>query len=164
VVTLRVARELPVLTHWAQRDPRWIEQAMRAEIPPGRLVYGWKAQYFYPSIAIGADYRATVDSPSQHSRPAGTANSNDGGMSRSHLPRVTHRGGCWTTAAAPHATLQRVSEYTGQAERTGRFESAVEKVPGGRSGPDVEGFTIYRLQLDSRYCADVQARARNETR
>lgn len=64
MVTLRVARELPVLTHWAQRDPRWIEQAMRAEIPPGRLVYGPKAQYFYPSIAIGADYRATVDSPS----------------------------------------------------------------------------------------------------
>ena len=64
MVTLRVARELPVLTHWAQRDPRWIEQAMRAEIPPGSLVYGPKAGDFFPSIAICADYRATVDSPS----------------------------------------------------------------------------------------------------
>jgi hypothetical protein len=164
MVTLRVAREMPVLTHWAQRDPRWIERAMRAKIPPGSLVYGPTAQYFYPSIAIGADYRHPVDwtSPGRASTPG-----------RPGLPTPMTEA-CrvpaylvWPIAedAGPlpplaHATLQRVSEHTGQPERTGRFESVVEKVPGGRSGPDVESFTIYRLQLDPRYCADVQARTR----
>jgi hypothetical protein len=164
MVTLRVARELPVLTHWTQRDPRLIERALRAAIPPGSLVYGPKAQYFFPSIAIGADYRAPVDwsSPGRASTP-GRPGLPTPMMEACRVPAYL----VWPIAedAGPmpplaHASLQRVAEYIGQSERTGRFESAVEKVPGGRSGPDVESFTIYRLQLDPQYCADVQARAR----
>ena len=77
---------------------------------------------------------------------------------------MTRRGGCWTTAAATaRDATARIRTY--RASRTRRaFRERSGKVPGGRSGLDVEGFTIYRLQLDPRYCADVQARARNETR
>jgi len=168
MVTLRVARELPVLTHWAQRDPVSMEQAMSAVIPPGSLVYGPRAQYFYPSIAIGADYRHPVDwtSPGRASSP-GRPGLPTPMTEACRLPAYL----VWPIAenAGPlpplaHATLQRVSEHTGQAERTGHFESVVEKVPGGRSGSDVESFTIYRLQLDPRYCADVRAQARDEAR
>jgi hypothetical protein len=85
-------------------------------------------------------------------------------MSRSHLPRVTHRGGCWTTAAATaRDATARVRIY-----RAGRTHRAFRERSGKGSWRKVrarlEGFTIYRLQLDPRYCADVQARARNETR
>jgi hypothetical protein len=31
----------------------------------------------------------------------------------------------------------------------------VERVPGGRSEPDEEGFVVYRLQMDPQYCDNV---------
>jgi hypothetical protein len=60
----------------------------------------------------------------------------------------------------PHATLQRVSEHIEQPEPAAAFERAVGKIPGGSAVLDAEGLTVYRLRLDPRYCADVQARAR----
>jgi hypothetical protein len=50
----RVARETPVLAHWAERDPVSMERAMRAVIPPESLVYGPKAQYF---LSVDCDWR-----------------------------------------------------------------------------------------------------------
>jgi hypothetical protein len=168
MVAMRVARETPVLTHWAQRDPGAIERAMRAVIPPGSLVYGPKAQYFYPSIAMGADYRAPVDwsSPGRASTPG-----------RPGLPTPMTKA-CrvpaylvWSLAVdagplppLPHARLERVSEHTEQPEPAGSFERVVQKIPGGSSELDVEGFTVYRLRLDPRYCADVQAQAHVDAR
>jgi hypothetical protein len=168
MVAMRVARETPVLTHWAQRDPGTIERAMRAVIPPGSLVYGPKAQYFYPSIAMGADYRAPVDwsSPGRASTPG-----------RPGLPTPMTEA-CrvpaylvWPLAAdagplppLPHARLERVSEHTERPARSGPFERMVEKIPGGSSELDLEGFTVYRLRLDPRYCANVQAQAQVDAR
>jgi hypothetical protein len=168
MVAMRVARETPVLTHWAQRDPGAIERAMRAVIPPGSLVYGPKAQYFYPSIAMGADYRAPVDwsSPGRASTPG-----------RPGLPTPMTKA-CrvpaylvWSLAVdagplppLPHARLERVSEHTEQPEPAGSFERVVQKIPGGSSELDVAGFTVYRLRLDPRYCADVQAQAQVDAR
>jgi hypothetical protein len=54
MITLRVARETPVLAHWAERDPVSMERAMRAVIPPESLVYGPKAQYF---LSVDCDWR-----------------------------------------------------------------------------------------------------------
>jgi hypothetical protein len=159
MITLRVARETPVLAHWAERDPESMERAMRAVIPPESLVYGPKAQYFYPSIAIGADYRATVDSPS----PGRASTPGRPGLptpmtEACHVPAYL----VWPLTEdaeplppLPHATLQPVSEHTEQPEPAGALERAVEKIPGGSSVLDTEGLTVYRLRLDPRYCADV---------
>ena len=157
MVMLRVARELPVLTHWQQRDPKLTEQAMQATIPRGSLVYGPLGGYFYPALAIGSEYRYPVDwtTPGRASTPGQTG-----------LP-APMRDACHTPAylvwplddansappALPHATMQLIADHPEPPERTGGMERMVERVPGGRSEPDVEAFRIYRLQLDPHYCA-----------
>jgi hypothetical protein len=164
MITLRVARETPVLAHWAERDPVSTERAMRAVIPPGSVVYGPRAQYFYPSFAIGADYRHPVDwsSPGRASTP-GRPGLPTPMTEACHVPAYL----VWPLTAdadplppLPHATLERVSEHTEQPEPAGAFERAIEKIPGGSAVLDTKGLTVYHLRLDPQYCADVQAQAR----
>ena len=95
MVTLRVAREMPVLMHWQQSNPRLVEQELRAHIPPGSVVYGLPGRYFYPSLALGADYRYPVDwaSPGRASTPgpSGAACSDARCLSCAGFPGVARR-------------------------------------------------------------------------
>jgi hypothetical protein len=51
--------------------------------------------------------------------------------------------------------MTRVADHRALPQRASYFERMVEKVPGGRSEPDAEGFLIYRLQMDAQYCDNV---------
>jgi hypothetical protein len=164
MVVLRVARELPSLMHWQQRNPMLVEQMLRANIPPGSVVYGVPGRYFYPALTIGADYRHPVDwsSLGRASTPG-----------RPGLP-APMRDACRATAAflvwpdgeqsqplppLPYATPERIANYSGPPQRRSAVERMVEKVPGGRGEEDQDEFAIYRLRLDSSYCLEAGAAA-----
>jgi hypothetical protein len=157
MVALRVARELPPLMHWQQRNPMLVEQELRANIPPGSVVYGLLGRYFYPALAIGADFRSPVDTPivGRASTPGHPG-----------LP-APMRDACHAPAAflvwpagreseplppMPYASPERVANYSGAPEQRSPAERIVEKIPGGRSGEEPKEFAIYRLVLDSQYC------------
>jgi len=157
MVALRVAREMPPLMHWQQRNPMLVERELRANIPPGSVVYGVPGRYFYPTLTIGADYRHPVDWSS-----AGRAST----PGHPGLP-APMRDACHATATflvwpdeehsrplppLPYATPERVATYSGPPERLSAVERIVEKVPGGRSEENQDEFAIYRLLLDSSYC------------
>jgi hypothetical protein len=164
MVVLRVARELPSLMHWQQRNPMLVEQMLRANIPPGSVVYGVPGRYFYPALTIGADYRHPVDwsSLGRASTPGHPG-----------LP-APMRDACRATAAflvwpdgeqsqplppLPYATPERIANYSGPLQRRSVVERMVEKVPGGRGEEDQDEFAIYRLRLDSAYCLEAGAAA-----
>jgi hypothetical protein len=159
MVALRVARELPPLMHWQQRNPMLVERELRANIPPGSVVYGVPGRYFYPALTIGADYRHPVDWSS-----AGRAST----PGHPGLP-APMRDACHATAAflvwpegeqsrplppLPYATPERIANYSGPSERRSTVERMVEKVPGGRTDEGQDEFAIYRLRLDSSYCRE----------
>jgi hypothetical protein len=160
MVALRVARELPPMMHWQQRNPILVERMLRANIPPGSVVYGIPGRYFYPALTIGADYRHPVDWSS-----AGRAST----PGHPGLP-APMRDACRATAAflvwpdgeqsrplppLPYATPERIANYSGPPQRRSAMERMVEKVPGGRGEEDQDEFAIYRLQLDSSYCREA---------
>jgi hypothetical protein len=156
MVTLRAAREMPALMHWDESNPRLVEQELRANIPPGSVVYGRPGRYFYPSLAIGADYRHPVDwsSPGRASTPGHPG-----------LP-APMRDACHAPAflvwpdgeeseplpPTPYATPERVANYSNPWERPSALERLVERVPGGRAGEDARQFAIYRLLPNAQYC------------
>jgi hypothetical protein len=156
MVTLRAAREMPALMHWEQRNPRLVEQELRASIPPGSVVYGLPGRYFYPSLAIGADYRHPVDgsSPGRASTPGHPG-----------LP-APMRDACHAPAflvwpageeseplpPTPYATPERVANYSNPPERSSALERLIERVPGGRAGEEAREFAIYRLLPNAKYC------------
>jgi hypothetical protein len=157
MVALRVARELPALMHWQQRNPTLVERELRANIPPGSVVYGPPGRYFYPALTLGADYRHPVDWSS-----AGRAST----PGHPGLP-APMRDACQATAAfliwpdgtqsqplppLPYATPEQIASYAGPAERRSPVERMVERVPGGRSEEGKDDFAIYRRVLDSSYC------------
>jgi hypothetical protein len=160
MITLRVARELPPLMHWRQRNPMVVEQQLRANIPPGSVVYGRPGQYFYPALAIGADYRHPVDwsSPGRASTPG-----------QPGLP-APMRDACHASAflvwpagqeseplpPLPYATPQRIASYSTPPEQRSAVERIVERVPGGRSEAGQKEFAIYRLLPDSQYCRETE--------
>jgi hypothetical protein len=160
MVALRVARELPPLMQWQQRSPMLVERVLRANIPPGSVVYGVPGRYFYPALTIGADYRHPVDWSS-----AGRAST----PGHPGLP-APMRDACRAPAAflvwpdgtqsqplppLPYATPERIASYSGPPERRSTVERIAEKVPGGRSEEDQDEFAIYRLLLDSSYCRET---------
>jgi hypothetical protein len=164
MVVLRVARELPLLLHWQQRNPALVERKLRASIPPGSVVYGVPGRYFYPALTIGADYRHPVDWSS-----AGRAST----PGHPGLP-APMRDACHAAAAflvwpdgeqsrplppLPYATPERIASYSGPPERRSAVERMVEKVPGGRAEEGQDEFAIYRLRLDSQYCREGVAAA-----
>ena len=164
MVTLRVARELPPLMHWQQRNPMLVERELRANIPPGSVVYGIPGRYFYPALTIGADYRHPVDWSS-----AGRAST----PGHPGLP-APMRDACHATATflvwpdgaqgqplppLPYATPERIASYSGPPERRSAVERIIERVPGGRSEEEQKEFAIYRLRLDSSYCREGVAAA-----
>jgi hypothetical protein len=164
MVVLRVARELPLLLHWQQRNPALVERKLRASIPPGSVVYGVPGRYFYPALTIGADYRHPVDWSS-----AGRAST----PGHPGLP-APMRDACHAAAAflvwpdgeqsrplppLPYATPERIASYSGPPERRSAVERMVEKVPGGRAEEGQDEFAIYRLRLDSQYCREGVAGA-----
>jgi hypothetical protein len=159
MVTLRIARELPTLMHWRQRNPMLVEQELRANIPPGSLVYGRPGQYFYPALAIGADYRSPVDAtdPGRASTP-GQPGLPTPMRAACHAPAYL----VWPAGPQseplppmPHATLERIASYSNPPEQRSAVERIVEKVPGGRAEPDQKDFEIYHLLLNSQYCRDI---------
>ena len=159
MITLRIARETPVLMHWGQRNPRLVEQELRANIPTGSVVYGMPGRYFYPSLAIGADYRSPVDStsPGRASTPGHPG-----------LP-APMRDAChaaafliWPAGAdaqplppTPYATPEPVATYSRPLEQPSVFEQFIERVPGGRSGEEPHEVTIYRLLPSPQYCREI---------
>jgi hypothetical protein len=159
MVTLRAAREMPALMHWEQRNPRTVEQELRANIPPGSVVYGLPGRYFYPSLAIGADYRHPVDwtSPGRASTPGHPG-----------LP-APMRDACHTPAflvwpageeseplpPTPYTKPERVASYSNPLQQPSALERLIEKVPGGRAGEDAREFAIYRLLPNAQYCREV---------
>jgi hypothetical protein len=160
MVALRVARELPPLMHWQQRNPMLVERKLGANIPPGSVVYGVPGRYFYPALTIGADYRHPVDWSS-----AGRAST----PGHPGLP-APMRDACRASAAflvwpdgkqsqplppLLYATPERIAGYSAPPERRSAVERMVEKVPGGRSEEDQDEFAIYRLRLDSSYCREA---------
>jgi hypothetical protein len=158
MVTLRAAREMPSLMHWEQRNPRLVEQELRANIPPGSVVYGLPGRYFYPSLAIGADYRHPVDwsSPGRASTP-GHPGLPAPMRDACHAPAFL----VWPAGAeseplppTPYATAERVASYSNPPERSSALERLVERVPGGRAGEDAREFAIYRLLPNPQYCRD----------
>ncbi len=164
MVALRVARELPTMMHWQQRNPMLVERMLRANISPGSVVYGVPGRYFYPALTIGADYRHPVDWSS-----AGRAST----PGHPGLP-APMRDACHATAAflvwpdgeqsrplppLPYATPERIASYSGPPERRSAVERMLEKVPGGRADEGQDEFAIYRLRLDSQYCREGVAGA-----
>jgi hypothetical protein len=163
MVTLRIARALPPLMHWHERNPMVVEQELRAKIPPGSVVYGRPGQYFYPALASGSDYRHPVDwssvgRASTPGRPGLPAPMRDGcqvgaylvwpaGQAREPLPPM------------PHATPVLVAMYANPPEQHSALERMVEKLPGGRADPDQKEFTIYHLLLNSQYCREIKSAA-----
>jgi hypothetical protein len=120
-------------------------------------VYGLLGRYFYPALAIGADYRSPVDTPivgraSTPGHPGLPAPMRDAcdapaaflvwpaGQESEPLPPM------------PYASPERVANYSGAPEQRSPAERIVEKIPGGRSGEEPKEFAIYRLVLDSQYC------------
>ena len=161
MVMLRAARELPALMHWHQRDPALIDAAMQPAIRPGSLVYGPSGRYFYPAIALGADYRSPVDwaSVGRASTP-GRPNLPSPMREACRLPAYLiwpDEPGGPALPPHPHAELHLVSVNSGQAEHRSVVERIVEAVPGGRSDQYQTAFTIYRLELDPQYCAQPAA-------
>jgi hypothetical protein len=159
MVALRVARELPPLAHWQARNPMVVEQELRANIPPGSVVYGRPGQYFYPALAIGADYRHPVDwsSPGRASTP-GQPGLPAPMRDACHAPAFL----VWAAAEEseplppmPHATPERIASYANQPGQRSAIERMVEKIPGGRGEADQKEFAIYHLLLNPQYCRDV---------
>jgi hypothetical protein len=160
MVTLRIARELPPLMHWHERNPMLVEQELRAKIPPGSVVYGRLGEYFYPALAAGSDYRNPVDasSPGRASTPG-----------RPGLP-APMRDGCHTGAylvwpagqvseplpSMPHATPERIAVYANPPEERSAMERIMESIPGGRADLDQKEFSIYHLLLNSQYCREIE--------
>jgi hypothetical protein len=159
MVTLRIARELPPLMHWQQRNPIVMEQELRANIPPGSVVYGRPGQYFYPTLTIGADYRHPVDwsspgrasSPGQPGLPAPMRDA-------CHAPAFL----VWPDGAeseplppTPYATPKRIANYSNPPERRSALERVIESIPGGRSEADRKEFAIYRLLPNPQYCREI---------
>jgi hypothetical protein len=159
MVTLRIAREAPVLMHWKHRDPSLVEQELRANIPPGSVVYGLPGRYFYPSLTIGADYRHPVDwsstgrasTPGHPGLPAPMRDA-------CHAPTFL----VWPAGIdalplppTPYATPQRIAEYFRPSAQLTAFERWIEKVPGGTTIEDPGDFTIYRLLPHAQYCREV---------
>jgi hypothetical protein len=159
MITLRIARELPPLMHWQQRNPMVVERELRTNISPGSVVYGRPGQYFYPALNIGADYRHPVDwsSPGRASTPG-----------QAGLP-APMRDACHAAAflvwpageqseplpPMPYATPERIANYANAPEHRSALERTVERVPGGRSDSDQKEFTIFRLLPDPQYCRET---------
>jgi hypothetical protein len=159
MVTLRIARELPTWMHWHARNPMVVEQELRANIPPGSVVYGLPGQYFYPALAIGADYRAPVDSalPGRASTP-GQAGLPTPMRDSCHAPAFL----VWPAGKEsdplppmPHAATERIANYANAPEQQSVLERIIERVPGGRSEADQKEFTIFRLHPDPGYCREM---------
>jgi hypothetical protein len=159
MAVLRTARDLPVVMHWKDRDPAPAAAEIAAVIPPGSLVYGPVGQYFYPTFKSGSEYRYLVErtTPGLSSIPGRIDTETsmiDACQRRAYL--------VWPTDAddeplpqLAHASMSRVADHRAPPQRASHFEQMVEKVPGGRSEPDEEGFIVYRLQMDSQYCDNV---------
>jgi hypothetical protein len=149
--------------HWRQRNPTVVEQELRARIPPGSVVYGRPGQYFYPALAIGADYRHPVDwssagrasTPGQPGLPSPMSEACNAsaylvwpaGQQSEPLPPM------------PHATPERIASYSNPPEQRSPMERLVESIPGGRSEPDQKDFSIYHLLLNSQYCHEIEGAA-----
>jgi hypothetical protein len=160
MVTLRIARELPPLMHWSERNPMLVEQELRANIPSGSVVYGRAGQYFYPALAGGSDYRYPVDwaSPGRASTPGQPglpAPMRDACHAGAYL--VWPGGEDERLPPMPHATPERVAVYANPREQRSTTERIIEMVPGGRSDPDQKEFAIYHLLLSSEYCRESAA-------
>jgi hypothetical protein len=157
MVALRVARELPTLMHWQQRNPLLVEQKLRENIPPGSVVYGVPGRYFYPALTIGADYRHPVDwSSAGRSSTPGHPGLPAPMRDACHAPAAFL---VWPDGAQnqplpplPYATPERIANYSGPPPRRSAVERMVEKVPGGRGEEDHDEFAIYHLRLDPSYC------------
>jgi hypothetical protein len=159
MVLLRVARELPPLIHWQARNPMVVEQELRAKIPRGSVVYGRPGQYFYPALAIGADYRYPVDwsSPGRASTP-GQPGLPAPMRDACHAPAFL----VWSAGQAseplpptPHATPERIASYVNPPEQRTAVERIVETIPGGRGEADQKEFAVYHLLLHAQYCRDI---------
>jgi hypothetical protein len=156
MAALRTARGLPVFMHWTQRDPAPVAQSIANAIPSGSLVYGPVGQYFYPTSESGSDYRYLMErtTPGLSSVP-------DRIDTQTPMRDACHRAAylVWPTEKSaeplpilPHATLSRTADHPAPQQSSGRLEQVVEKVPGGRSETEDEGFAVYRLQMDPQYC------------
>ncbi len=156
MVTLRAAREMPALTHWGESNPRLVEQELRANIPPGSVVYGLPGRYFYPSLAVGADYRHPVDwSSSGRASTPGHPGLPAPMRDACHAPAFL----IWPAGKesqplppTPYATPERVANYSNPWEQPSALERLIERVPGGRAGEDAREFAIYRLLPHAQYC------------
>jgi hypothetical protein len=159
MAVLRTARELPVVMHWKDRDPAPRAAEIAAVIPPGSLVYGPVGQYFYPTLKSGSEYRYLVErtTPGLSSTP-GRIDSETPMIaacrSRAYLVWPTDTDGEALPQLA-HASMSRVADHRALPQYISHFEQMVERVPGGRSEPDEEGFVVYRLQMDPQYCDNV---------
>jgi hypothetical protein len=158
MVALRIARELPPLMHWHERNPMVVEQELRAKIPARSMVYGRPGQYFYPALAIGADYRHPVDWSSE-----GRASTPGQPGLPAPMRDACHSSGYLVWPAGqqteplppmPHATPERIGSYSDPPEHRSAMERILEMVPGGRSDPAQKEFAIYHLQLNSQYCRE----------
>jgi hypothetical protein len=156
MVTLRIARELPVFTHWKERDPAATESAIAAAIPEGSIVYGPVGEYFYATLRAGSDYRYLIEltTPGLSSIP-GELDTPTPMTEACHRPAYL----VWPAGEASeplpplrHAAIKSIAEHHARPERTGRIERIVERLPAGRSDTDQEAFAVYRLQPDPQYC------------
>ena len=154
---------MPVLMHWKQSSPRLVEQELRANIPPGSVVYGRPGRYFYPSLAIGADYRHPVDwsSPGRASTP-GHPGLPAPMRDACHAPAFLVRPAGEESEPlppTPYATPERVASYSNPWGQPSALERLIERVPGGRAGEDAREFTIYRLLPNIQYCRGLASAA-----
>lgn len=159
MVLLRIGHELPVFAQWSYRDPRLVIQELGAFIPPGSIVYGPEAKYFYPTLSIGSEYRHPVDRASK-----GRAST----PGRPNLPSPM-RDACrapafliWPTgdSSTPfppmsHATPQFVTQYQPAKPLPTTVERWFAHLPGGAIEDAPGPFAIYRLQLNTDYCRSL---------
>jgi hypothetical protein len=155
MITLRAARELPVYIHW-QRDPASLDRSVSAVIPAGALVYGPLAQFFYPAIHAGADYRYAKDwtTPGRSSVPGRV------GMP-APMTDACHRDAylIWSDqppapplAELPYATASKIADHVETPVPASRIERILAHLPGGQVAQEDRNFSIYRLRIDPHYC------------
>jgi hypothetical protein len=162
---LRTARELPVFMHWGQRDPAAADAAIAAAVPAGSIVYGPVGGYFYPTLRAGSDYRYLIE------RTTPGLSSASGELDKPTPMRdACYRAAylVWPAAPAseplpqlPHADMERIADHRAAPQATSRIERIAESLPAGRSDADEEAFTIYRLHVDSQYCAQPLRTVKN---
>jgi hypothetical protein len=133
---------------------------LRANIPPGSVVYGLPGRYFYSSLAIGADYRHPVDWSSRGrastpGHPGLPAPMRDACHAPAYLVWPAGEEAA-PLPPTPYVTPERVASYANPPGRRSAFERLIEKVPGGRTGEEPIEFTIYRLLPHPDYCRSLE--------